>query len=208
MAELDYGLGAESRSFFYIYICACTGGGLVLDGIRHRGAMGLSGEIGWLPVVDEQGPGRGKVQPLGEVFSLSFLYDYLGQHGLVVTKPQDLMNLDARGRNLVSAWLKRMSKFIAEAVTHIGLVVDPDAVVVGAAARPDGRRASALRQRTPRRGRSNLPSIIGPRRGRGGFGRGGDVDRRQTDAQFSRPGPKDTASPARDRADRLELTQL
>jgi predicted NBD/HSP70 family sugar kinase len=62
---------------------------------------------------------------------LSFLYDYLGQHGLAVTKPHDLMNLDAHGRNLVSSWLKRMSKFIAEAVTHIGLVVDPDAVVVG-----------------------------------------------------------------------------
>ncbi len=131
MAELDYGLGAESRSFFYVYVCACMGGGLVLDGVRHRGAMGLSGEIGWLPVVDEEGPGRGKVQPLGEVFSLSFLYDYLGQHGLSVTKPQDLVSLDSRGRRLVSAWLKRMSKYIAEAVAHIGLIVDPDAVVVG-----------------------------------------------------------------------------
>ena len=131
MAELDYGLGAESRSFFYIYICACTGGGLVLDGMRHRGAMGLSGEIGWLPVADEEGPGLGKVQPLGEIFSLSFLYDYLGQHGLRVTKPQDLLSLDDRGRKLVSAWLKRMSAYIAEAVTHIGLIVDPDAVVVG-----------------------------------------------------------------------------
>jgi predicted NBD/HSP70 family sugar kinase len=131
MAELDYGLGAESQSFFYIYICACTGGGLVLDGMRHRGAMGLSGEIGWLPVTDHSGLGRGKVQPLGEIFSLSFLYDYLGEHGLRVTKPQDLLTLDIRGRNLVSAWLKRMSGYIAEAVTHIGLIVDPDAVVVG-----------------------------------------------------------------------------
>jgi predicted NBD/HSP70 family sugar kinase len=131
MAELDYGLGAESRSFFYIYVCACTGGGLVLEGVRHRGAMGLSGEIGWLPVIDEEGPGRGKVQPLGEVFSLSFLYDYLGRQGLGVAKPEDLMNLDSRGRQLVSSWLKRMSKYIAEAVTHIALIVDPDAVVVG-----------------------------------------------------------------------------
>jgi predicted NBD/HSP70 family sugar kinase len=131
MAELDYGLGAESRSFFYIYICACTGGGLVLDGVRHRGAMGLSGEIGWLPVTDDDGPGRGKVQPLGEIFSLFFLYDYLRQQGVEVTKPQDLLTLDRRGRGLVSVWLKRMSVYLAEAVTHIGLIVDPDAVVVG-----------------------------------------------------------------------------
>lgn len=131
VAELDYGLGTESRSFFYIYICALLGGGLVLDGRRHRGAMGLSGEIGWLPVTDEEGPGRGKVQPLGEIFSLFFLYDYLRQHNVIVTRPQDLLTLDAAGRALVSAWLKRMSRYVAEAVIHIGLIVDPDAVIVG-----------------------------------------------------------------------------
>lgn len=131
VAELDYGLGAESRSFFYIYICACTGGGLILDGLRHRGAMGLSGEIGWLPVTNEAGVGPGKVQPLGDLFSLSFLYDYLASNDVHVSKPHDLTNLDRRGRALLSAWLKRMSAHIAEAVTHIGLVVDPDAVIVG-----------------------------------------------------------------------------
>ncbi len=131
VAELDYGLGAESRSFFYVYISACTGGGLVLDGMRHRGAMGLSGEIGWLPVTDDDSPWRGKVQPLGEIFSLFKLYEYLGQHRVEVTRPHDLLTLDARGRGLVSLWLKRMSAHIAEAVLHIGLIVDPDAVVVG-----------------------------------------------------------------------------
>jgi predicted NBD/HSP70 family sugar kinase/biotin operon repressor len=131
VAELDYGLGAESRSFFYVYISACTGGSLVLDGVRHRGAMGLSGEIGWLPVAEDDGPGRVKVQPLGEIFSLFFLYEDLRRHGVIVTKPQDLLTLDARARSFVSAWLKRMSAYIAEAVIHIGLIVDPDAVVVG-----------------------------------------------------------------------------
>ena len=131
MAELEHGLGAESRSFFYIYICACTGGGLVLDGMRHQGVMGLSGEIGWLPMSDEESAARGSVRPFGEIFSLSFLYEYLREHGIRVEKPQDLLHLDRRGRELVSTWLKRMSGYIAEAVTHIGFIVDPDAVVVG-----------------------------------------------------------------------------
>jgi predicted NBD/HSP70 family sugar kinase len=131
VAELDYGLGAESRSFLYIYISACTGGGLVLDGTRHRGALGLSGEIGWLPVSDAAEPGRGKVQPLGELFSLFFLYDYLRQHDVEVSAPHDLLSLDARGRGLVSTWLRQMSRYIAEAVIHVGLIVDPDAVIVG-----------------------------------------------------------------------------
>jgi predicted NBD/HSP70 family sugar kinase len=131
MAELDYGLGAESRSFFYIYISACTGGGLVLDGIRHQGAMGLSGEIGWMPVTDDAGSVLGKIQPLGDLFSLSLLYGHLAQHGIHIGQPRELMTLDHGGRALVSAWLHRMSAHIAEAVTHIGLIVDPDAVIVG-----------------------------------------------------------------------------
>jgi predicted NBD/HSP70 family sugar kinase/biotin operon repressor len=131
MAELDYGLGTESRSFFYIAINACPGGGLVLDGVGHRGAMGLSGEIGWLPIVDPDDPKGAKVQPLGEIFSLFFLYEYLAKHGIEVKKPQELLKLDARGRGLVSSWLKQMSVYLAEAVIHIGLIVDPDAVLVG-----------------------------------------------------------------------------
>ncbi|GLS21906.1 transcriptional regulator [Labrys miyagiensis] len=131
VAELDYGLGAESRDFFYISINALLGGGLVLDGVRHRGAMGLSGEIGWMPVITDDGPAPRKITLLGQVFALLWLYEYLRQHDVHVSKPQDLLALDARGRALVSAWLKQMSIHIADAVVHIGLIVDPDAVLVG-----------------------------------------------------------------------------
>ncbi|MBB4195410.1 putative NBD/HSP70 family sugar kinase/biotin operon repressor [Rhizobium aethiopicum] len=130
LAELNYGLGAESSSFFYIAVNACPGGGLVLDGNGHRGAMGLSGEIGWLPIADGDG-GAQKVQLLGEIFSLFFLYDFLAKHGVEVHFPQDLLTLDARGKRLVSQWLKEMSAHLAIAVKHIAMIVDPDAVLVG-----------------------------------------------------------------------------
>jgi predicted NBD/HSP70 family sugar kinase/biotin operon repressor len=131
LAELEYGLGTESSSFFYIAINACMGGGLVLDGNGHRGAMGLSGEIGWLPTVDPAKPEATRVELFGEIFSLFFLYDYLGKNGVRASRPQDLLALDATGRALVSRWLKQMSVYVAEAVTHIGMIVDPDAVLVG-----------------------------------------------------------------------------
>ncbi|SCB58812.1 transcriptional regulator, MarR family [Rhizobium aethiopicum] len=131
LAELDYGLGAESSSFFYIAVNACPGGGLVLDGNGHRGAMGLSGEIGWLPIADGRDGEAQKVQLLGEIFSLFFLYDFLARHGIKVSVPQDLLALDARGKRLVSQWLKEMSAHLAVAVKHIAMIVDPDAVLVG-----------------------------------------------------------------------------
>ncbi len=130
LAELNYGLGAESSSFFYIAINACPGGGLVLDGNGHRGAMGLSGEIGWLPIVDSRDEAH-KVRLLGEIFSMFFLYDFLARHDIKVSVPQDLLTLDARGKRLTSQWLKEMSAHLAVAVKHIGMVVDPDAVLVG-----------------------------------------------------------------------------
>lgn len=131
LAELDYGFGAESSSFFYIAINACPGGGLVLDGNGHRGAMGLGGEVGWLPIVDAKDRQATKVQLLGEIFSLFFLYDFLKTHGVHVGTPQDLVALDAHGRRLASQWLKEMSVHLAVAVKHIGMIVDPDAVLVG-----------------------------------------------------------------------------
>ncbi|WP_454855571.1 ROK family transcriptional regulator [Rhizobium binxianense] len=131
LAELDYGFGAESSSFFYIAINACPGGGLVLDGNGHRGAMGLGGEIGWLPIVDPKDREATKVHLLGEIFSLFFLYDFLAKHGVHVSTPQDLVALDTHGRRLASQWLKEMSVHLAVAVKHIGMIVDPDAVLVG-----------------------------------------------------------------------------
>jgi predicted NBD/HSP70 family sugar kinase len=45
--------------------------------------------------------------------------------------PQDLLTLDARGKALVSKWLKEMSAHLAVAVKHIGMIVDPDAIIIG-----------------------------------------------------------------------------
>ena len=131
LAELDYGLGAESRSFLYIAVNACPGGGLVLDGNGHRGAMGLSGEIGWVPIADGKDESTQKVRLLGEIFSLFCLYQFLAEHGIKVSVPQDLLTLDARGKRLVSQWLKEMSAHLAVAVRHVGMIVDPDAILVG-----------------------------------------------------------------------------
>ncbi|MGO7522686.1 ROK family transcriptional regulator, partial [Rhizobium brockwellii] len=72
-----------------------------------------------------------KVQLLGEIFSLFFLYDYLAQHGVEVSVPHDLLTLDAHGMRLVSQWLKEMSAHLAVAVKNIGMIVDPDSVLVG-----------------------------------------------------------------------------
>lgn len=73
----------------------------------------------------------GQVQPLGDMFSIFILMDYLQREGVNVSTPDDLVHLDARGRALVTAWLKRASGKIAEAIDNIGMLVDPEAILVG-----------------------------------------------------------------------------
>ena len=126
--ELQYGLGVESRTFFYILANACLGGGLVLGGVRHRGAFG-GGDIGWLATSTARSDRP--AQPLGKIFSLFILYDFLARHGVLVSEPKDLLTLDVRGRALVTQWLRAVSQPIAEAILHIGMIVDPDAVLIG-----------------------------------------------------------------------------
>ncbi|PYE26046.1 MarR family transcriptional regulator [Rhizobium sp. PP-CC-3A-592] len=131
LGEIEYGFGTEISSFFYIFVNACLGGSLVIDGMRHKGASGLGGEIGWLPVVIENGPAAGKTQPLGEMFSLFILYDHLKQHGIQVSTPAELAALTGEARGLVSAWLQAISITLAEAIIDIGMIVDPDGVLIG-----------------------------------------------------------------------------
>lgn len=131
LGEIEYGLGTEIRSFFYILANACLGGSLVIDGIRHKGASGLGGEIGWLPVVFDDGPLAGQSRPLGEMFSLFILLDYLKNNGFDVATPADLLDLDDNGRRLLSTWLRKVSVKIAEAIVHIGMIVDPEGVLIG-----------------------------------------------------------------------------
>lgn len=129
--EIEYGLGKEIRNFVYVLANACVGGATVIDGARHKGRGGLSGEIGWLPVLFEDGPHKGQVRPLGEMFSLFILIDHLQKNGLKVETPDDLAHLDLHGRSLVSSWLKRCSAKIAEAVSNIAMLIDPESIVVG-----------------------------------------------------------------------------
>ncbi|BCP51410.1 sugar kinase [Kaistia sp. 32K] len=131
IGELSYGLGAEIRSFFYIFFGSGLGGGLVLDGACYHGTTGISGEIGWLPVTLPDAPAGERIQPLGQVVSLFILYDFLAKHGVVVTRPQELLTLDARGKALLGQWLRGAAQHIAEAAIDIGLLINPDAVLIG-----------------------------------------------------------------------------
>ncbi|WP_035423123.1 ROK family transcriptional regulator [Asticcacaulis benevestitus] len=127
IGEMQFGHGLRNRSFIYTIISAGLGGGLVIDGHYYRGADGRSGEIGFLPVKDE----NGQSQSLEDMVSLYALYDYLRKAGFEVSTPEDLENLPAEAQSRVDAWLDRAANHLFEPFLVMSCAINPEAHFIG-----------------------------------------------------------------------------
>ena len=127
IGEMQFGHGLRNRSFIYTIISAGLGGGLVIDGHYYRGADGRSGEIGFLPVKDE----NGQSQSLEDMVSLYALYDYLRKAGFEVSTPEDLENLPSDAQGRVEAWLDRAAMHLFEPFLVMSCAINPEAHFIG-----------------------------------------------------------------------------
>jgi predicted NBD/HSP70 family sugar kinase len=134
MGEMQFGLGQQYQSFFYMLITAALGGGLVIDGHYFRGAAGRSGELGWL----HGRAGSGEVRPLQNIVSLSALYDSLAAHGYRVPSPHHLLRLDPPAQQIIDAWLATSVNALEQALVGINCLINPEAILIG------GRLPAAL----------------------------------------------------------------
>lgn len=126
MGELQFGLGLHYQNFFYILITAALGGGVVLDGHYARGAIGRSGELGWLRARG----GLAKSRQLQNIVSLSGLYESLAKGGIHVASPHDLTRLGS-GEELVAQWIESAAEALDDALVSINCLLNPEAVLIG-----------------------------------------------------------------------------
>jgi predicted NBD/HSP70 family sugar kinase len=145
IGEMQFGLGQQYQSFFYVLITAALGGGLVIDGHYFRGANGRSGELGWLRGRDDSGETR----QLQKMVSLSALYSRLAAQGFHVASPRGLMRLDGRARAIVDAWIESSAQTLLDTMLAINCLINPEAILIGGRlpARLVDRLADALNQR-------------------------------------------------------------
>jgi predicted NBD/HSP70 family sugar kinase len=127
IGEMQFGLGHQYASFFYVLITAALGGGLVIDGQYVRGADGRSGELGWLYGRDA----KGEVRQLQNIVSLSALYSLLAAEGYHVASPRGLSRLDARGQEIIFAWVDASAETLVETMLAINCLINPEAVLIG-----------------------------------------------------------------------------
>ena len=134
MGEMQFGLGQQHSSFFYVLITAALGGGLVLDGHYVRGATGRSGELGLLRERDASGG----VRQLQNIVSLSALYDLLASAGCGVGSPRELALLEGPARQIVTTWIESSAQALEDPFVSVNCLLNPEAVLIG------GRLPAAL----------------------------------------------------------------
>jgi len=145
IGEMQFGSGHRYRSFFYLLVTAALGGGLVADGAYVRGAIGRSGEIGWLRARNA----AGRDNQLQNIVSLSSLYSRLAEHGTRVATPRGLLRLNAAARGVVDRWIEESTDALVESFLAINCLINPEAILIGGRlpAPLVDRLASALNQR-------------------------------------------------------------
>ncbi len=127
IGEMQFGLGHRYRSFFYLLVTAALGGGVVADGSYVRGALGRSGEIGWLRARN----GAGAQSQLQNIVSLSNLYSRLAERGIRVASPRGLVRLNATARTIVTSWIAESTEALVESLLAVNCLINPEAILIG-----------------------------------------------------------------------------
>jgi len=127
IGEMQFGHGLQHRSFAYTIISAGLGGGLVIEGHYFRGANGRSGEIGFLPVVDDDG----QAHILEDLVSLYALYDYMRKAGFEVSTPEELEALPDAGQVRIETWLDRAADQLLNPFLVMSCAINPEAHFIG-----------------------------------------------------------------------------
>lgn len=161
-AELVFGPGKKQQDFIYFFIGTFIGGGIVLNGGVFRGKRGNSGGFGPLRIADEPGGRR-----LVDHASLIVLERQLSetQREIAQDETRDWTPLEP----LLSEWIARVSRTLAQAIVSSLAVIDFEAVVIDGAL-PDEIRARIIAAVGENLGQQDLQGVFRPEIIEGHFG--------------------------------------
>ena len=132
IGEMLFGAGVELESFFYVFISAGLGGGLVVNRRFIRGFHGRSGEIGFLPQVNPLRSRETNLQKtLGDAVLTATLLDALRAQGFAGASLATLEDLSAPAADIVVKWAARVADYLYLPVLTIMSTIDPEAILIG-----------------------------------------------------------------------------
>ena len=119
IGELILGAGRTHRSFMVVHIGHGVGGGVVIGGRIHRGAMGNAGPLGAFWPLD-------KPRPSGQD-----LLETLNANGLDCRDFNDLETMSPDADQVVSSWIARTAAQLEDILPKVARFIDPEVVVLG-----------------------------------------------------------------------------
>ncbi len=132
VGERWYGDGQHIKTFFYVFFTVGLGGGLIVNGQPFEGFSGNAGEIGFIPLPEDdrtdEGLGRGYI---GRYFDLTRLYRLLAAEGHAAKAPADLGPLYEQRAPALMEWIQAAADYLTPVLLSIECIIDPEAVFFG-----------------------------------------------------------------------------
>jgi predicted NBD/HSP70 family sugar kinase len=132
ISERLYGARRDLNNFVYLFISTGLGAGLFLNGQLYKGQQGIAGELGHIPVVPGGRPcGCGNRGCLERYLSLFALFEELEITDPAMRTPDYIECLMTARDPALIAWLDQAAVYLAQALTTIDAVFDPDTTIIG-----------------------------------------------------------------------------
>ncbi len=129
--ELALGHGVSIDSYFYLYLGARLGAGVIINSNYIRGAHGRSGEIHLLPQVNPlKTSDRNCNRDLGEAASLRVLIDRLNASSSYEITLQSL-KYHVDSSEIIKQWVEDLADLLCLPLLTVIAVIDPALIVLG-----------------------------------------------------------------------------
>jgi predicted NBD/HSP70 family sugar kinase len=136
VGERTYGSGRDARTFVYVSVGTGIGMGVIIDGELYRGAHGAAGEVGYLPLGDDEPGGtardarrRGLMEEAASADAVVRTAKRLGMTG--ATSAKRVFAAARAGDALALAAVESEAKRLALVVGTVAAIVDPEFVLLG-----------------------------------------------------------------------------
>jgi predicted NBD/HSP70 family sugar kinase len=136
IGELSRGAGRGVDDFVLISVGSGVGMAVVLNGSLHRGASGLAGEIGYLPIGNVRPSGRGSARwhegALERSISSPAILELAKEAGLgPITSAAAVIDEARAGNEAALGVVATIAERLAYGVAAVAAVLDPELVVLG-----------------------------------------------------------------------------
>jgi predicted NBD/HSP70 family sugar kinase len=137
VGERSYGSGRDARTFVYVSVGTGIGMGVIIDGELYRGAHGAAGEVGYLPLGDDDGAGttgrdarrRGILEEAASADAVVRTAKRLGMSG--ASSAKRVFAAARSGDELALAAVDAEAQRLALVVGTVAAIVDPEFVLLG-----------------------------------------------------------------------------